>query len=170
MKHTYTPQPNANSKAQANMHASCPRAINAIKTGSAAIHGPWTHLITANQMQRAPHRVLLIRQFGHQALRAIRVPAIQAIRAPNSSGNLGTKLFRQFRHQTLQVIRAPHYSGKWDSLGNGATWSWCRIGEFCVHHTTMHHITSLHKKPHTLGACNTSRLLLHFTFWPVQPC
>ena len=25
----------------------------------------------------------------------------------------------------------------------------CRLVAFCVHHTTMHHITSLHAKPHT---------------------
>ena len=28
------------------------RTINAIKTCSAAIQGPWTHLMTANQIQR----------------------------------------------------------------------------------------------------------------------
>ena len=30
-----------------------PRTVNAVKTCSAAIHGPWTHLVIPNQMQRA---------------------------------------------------------------------------------------------------------------------
>ena len=30
-----------------------PRTINAIKIFNATLHGPWTHLITANQIQRA---------------------------------------------------------------------------------------------------------------------
>ena len=30
-----------------------PRTINAIKTCSAAIQGPWTHLMITNQMQKA---------------------------------------------------------------------------------------------------------------------
>ena len=34
----------------------------------------------------------------------------------------------------------------------GATWNCCRLGAFCVHHTTMHHVTSLHAKPQT--GCN----------------
>ena len=52
----------------------------------------------------------------------------------------------------------------------GATWNCCRLGAFCVHHTTMHHFTvSLHSKPHTYkGACvfrcNLSLVLL--AKWP----
>ena len=35
----------------------------------------------------------------------------------------------------------------------GATWNCCHLGAFSVHHTTMHHVTSLHSKPHMKGAC-----------------
>ena len=30
----------------------------------------------------------------------------------------------------------------------GATSNCCRLGAFCVHHTTMHHVTPIHAKPH----------------------
>ena len=46
----------------------------------------------------------------------------------------------------------------------GATWNCCRLGAFCVHHTTMHHVTSFHAKPHTWGSnvfkCNLPPALL----------
>ena len=35
----------------------------------------------------------------------------------------------------------------------GATWNCCHLSVFCVPHTVMHHATSLHAKPHTMGAC-----------------
>ena len=35
----------------------------------------------------------------------------------------------------------------------GATWNCCHLGTFFVHHTTMHHVASLHAKPHTHSAC-----------------
>jgi len=47
------------------------------------------------------------------------------------------------------------YPSKWCTYSAGmagATWNCCCFGAFCVHHTTMHHM-SLHAKPHTLGAC-----------------
>ena len=28
------------------------------------------------------------------------------------------------------------------------TWNCCHLGAFCEHHTTMHHVTSLHANPH----------------------
>ena len=34
-----------------------------------------------------------------------------------------------------------------------ATWNCCHLNVFCVHHTTIHHVTSLHARPHTQGAC-----------------
>ena len=36
---------------------------------------------------------------------------------------------------------------------SGATWNCCRFGTFLLHRTTMHHVTSLHAKPYTSGAC-----------------
>ena len=52
MKHAYTGRSNANSKAQAN-NETCthPGTISATQTCNAAIHGPWTHLMIANQIQ-----------------------------------------------------------------------------------------------------------------------
>ena len=34
------------------------------------------------------------------------------------------------------------YPPKWCAGMAGATWNCCRLGAFCVHHTTMHHVTS----------------------------
>ena len=34
-----------------------------------------------------------------------------------------------------------------------ATWNCCHLDAFCVHRTTIHHVTSLHARPHTQGAC-----------------
>ena len=43
-------------------------------------------------------------------------------------------------------------SGVFTALA-GAMWNYCYLGTFCVHHTTMHHATSFHAKPHMYGAC-----------------
>ena len=34
----------------------------------------------------------------------------------------------------------------------GAMWNWCHLGKFCVHHTTMHHVTLL-MESHIQAAC-----------------
>ena len=34
-----------------------------------------------------------------------------------------------------------------------AMWNCCHLGTFCVLHTTMHYITSLHTQPHIYGVC-----------------
>ena len=39
----------------------------------------------------------------------------------------------------------------------GATLNCCHLGAFCVHHTTMHNITSLHAKSHTSATCTFAR-------------
>jgi len=50
----------------------------------------------------------------------------------------------------------------------GATWNCCRLSALCVHHTTMHYVTSLHAKPHTQGPCvfSCSLPLALLTEWP----
>ena len=50
--------------------------------------------------------------------------------------------------------------------------SWCHVKllltqqKFCVHHATMHHVKSLHAKPHVLGACIVDCLYIGlFSAW-----
>ena len=46
----------------------------------------------------------------------------------------------------------------------GAAWNYCRLNMFCVHHATMHQVTSLHAKSyiHRVYACLTVTCQLHF--------
>ena len=58
-------------------------------------------------------------------------------------------------HEWIAFYSPPFskYPPKWctHSAGMaGATWNCCHLGTFCVHHTTMHHVTSCKA---TYGAC-----------------
>ena len=51
----------------------------------------------------------------------------------------------------LKPILNIHPSGvlttHFDSYMAGTTWNCCHFGVFCGHHTTVHHVTSVHAKP-----------------------
>ena len=51
-KHAYTRQSNPTPTAKRRQTCTNPRTVNANKTCNAMVHGPWTHHIIANQMQR----------------------------------------------------------------------------------------------------------------------
>ena len=51
-------------------------------------------------------------------------------------------LFFFLQHIFEYPLKRCTYSTVWLLHG------WCHIGMFCVCHTTMHHVTSLHAKPH----------------------
>ena len=73
-----------------------------------------------------------------------------------------------FFYSTFFVV--VKYPLKWctysafDCYMAGATWNCCHLRAFCVHHTIMHHVTSLHANPHMYGvhvfSCNLSPALL----------
>ena len=60
--------------------------------------------------------------------------------------------FRALKENKVSVIlivlilqRVFEYPPKWCTYSAGmagATWNCCRLGAFCVHHTTMHYVTS----------------------------
>ena len=65
---------------------------------------------------------------------------------------------RSILHEWIAFIfyflyRVFEYPPKWCTYSAGmagATWNCCHLGTFCVHHTTMHHVTSCKA---TYGAC-----------------
>ena len=78
------------------------------------------------------------------------------------------------RHEWLAFYGAflniHHQSGVLTALFDcymaGATWNCCHLCAFCIHHTTMHHVMSLHANPHTQGACVSScNLHISSTRW-----
>ena len=45
----------------------------------------------------------------------------------------------------------------------GATWTCCHLGAFCVHHATMHHVTSCESHIRKVYACLA--VTCHLRFW-----
>ena len=54
-----------------------------------------------------------------------------------------------FHSVFLNIHQSDVLTTLFDCYMAGATWNCYHLGVFCVHHTTMHHIMSLHAKPHT---------------------
>ena len=52
---------------------------------------------------------------------------------------------RVILHEWIGLYSTFQYSPKWCAYSTGiadATWNCCHLGAFCVHHTTLHHVTS----------------------------
>ena len=57
-----------------------------------------------------------------------------------------------FSQRALNIHPSGVVAALFGSYMAGATRNCCRLGAFCVHHTNVHHITSLYSKPRTYGA------------------
>ena len=53
-----------------------------------------------------------------------------------------------FHSVFLNIHQSGVLRALFDCYMAGAMWNCCHLGVFCVHHTTMHHVMSLHAKPH----------------------
>ena len=61
---------------------------------------------------------------------------------------------------STQVVTCGILTGLFGYYMAGAVWNSCCLGTFYVHHTTVHHVMSLHAKAHMQGTCVFSWNLL----------
>ena len=65
----------------------------------------------------------------------------------------------------FEIHRCDEWTALFGCYMADAMWNCCRLSAFCVHHTTMHHVMSLHAKPHASRVHTCLAITCHQHFW-----